>query len=42
MTSMLAVDLIQAGKINKESIFACNMDSDYQEENPRSATAPRI
>ena len=42
MTAMLAVDLIEANKTDKKIIFECNIDSDYQEENPRSPTAPRI
>ena len=42
MTAMLAVDLIESNQIDKKIIFECNIDSDYQEENPRSATAPRI
>ena len=42
MTAMLAVDLIESNQSDKRIIFECNIDSDYQEENPRSATAPRI
>jgi protoporphyrinogen oxidase len=42
MTAMLAVDLIEAKQSDKKIIFECNIDSDYQEENPRSSTAPRI
>ena len=42
MTAMLAVDLIESNQIDKKIVFECNIDSDYQEENPRSATAPRI
>jgi len=42
MTAMLAVDLLKANKSDKKIIFECNIDSDYQEENPRSSTAPRI
>jgi protoporphyrinogen oxidase len=42
MTAMLAVDLIEAKKLDKTIIFRCNIDSDYQEENPRSPTAPRV
>ena len=42
MTAMLAVDLLVANKSDKKIIFECNIDSDYQEENPRSISAPRI
>ena len=42
MTAMLSVDLIAAGRTDRQAIYTCNIDSDYQEENPRSATAPRI
>jgi protoporphyrinogen oxidase len=42
MTAMLAVDLIKSNKSDKKIIFECNIDSDYQEENPRSLSAPRI
>jgi protoporphyrinogen oxidase len=42
MTAMLAVDLIESNKSDKKIIFECNIDSDYQEENPRSSTAPRV
>ena len=42
MTAMLAVDLIKSNQSDKKIIFECNIDSDYQEENPRSISAPRI
>ena len=34
MTAMLSVDLICSGLSDKEVVFQCNVDSDYQEEFP--------